>query len=582
MSQPETPLEQDTFSARLLALLDHAYDAAENPNGFDDLFTVADSFFFPRSAIAGLADDMDQAQAVSAGMDGHLKRLQSLIDRSEVEMAGGRRVSGGPQLANMVISADGARIVGNAAAGQLLGADFPVALDQLALMPLSRETLRNCLSDLRKGHFEGSTVIPFQHMDQAKPYLAKCTKLQSRNADGSITRGLSITVNHVDWRDDTLSYAAGTFGLTPAETDLLACLLDGMTYMQAADALDKSRETLKVQAKSILRKSGAPQMSDMVHLMMSYAFLAEPTAQDAGLDATRFHTQGDHDLIGADGGRHIQVNRYGQRGGRPLIFFHGLYQGPYLTDALNQGFHDAGFEVFAPSRPGFNRSDPPLKWDQFNQTVTDDVLAVCAHYGVGQMDFIVHHAGISFACRAGGALVGRVGSAVMVGAGVPIKDYMLKTMNTEARVAGAAVKYAPKLLDMLLRLGIAKWRRQGAYAYLNNLLPEGAPDRETLNDPLTGPVMEKGILHMISQGSQTIIHDGMSAMGDWEPVYPLLPARQLWLHGAHDSVMNHKFVEEFLAAKGQPAPVIYPDRGGDVLLGASQDVLERIQNFLTA
>jgi len=582
MSHPVEPSDYDPVSTRLLALLDHAYDAAENPHGFDDLFTMADSFFFPRSAIEGVADDILQAGDVSVGMDGHIKRLQDLIDRSEVNMAGGTRVSGGPQLANLVVSADGSRIVGNQAAVNLLQCGFPTSLDRLSLMPLSQATLRACLSDLRQGHFEGSTVIPFQHMEQAKPYLAKCTKLQSRGPDGTITRGLSITINHVDWRDNTLSYAAETFQLTPAENELLACFLDGMTTPEAAHHLGKSRETLKVQSKSILRKTGAPQMSDIVHLMMSYAFLAEPSKFKSTEDSPQFQTQGKHDLIVASDGRKIQVNRFGLRGGRPLIFFHGLYQGPYLSPFLDAAFAKLGIEVFAPSRPGFNRTDPPAQWDSFNQVTTEDVMTLCSHFGIVQTDFIVHQAGISFACRAAGAMSGRVGAAVMIGAGVPIKDYMLKTMNTEARVAGAAVKYAPKLLDMLLRLGIAKWRRQGSYAYLNNLFAEGQPDRETLNDPETGPIMEKGILHMISQGSQTIIHDGLSAMGDWETEYPKLPQRQLWLHGAHDHVMNHRFVEEFLEANGQAAPVIYPDRGGDVLLGASGDVMQRIAEFLQA
>jgi len=262
------------------------------------------------------------------------------------------------------------------------------------------------------------------------------------------------------------------------------------------------------------------------------------------------------------------------------LFLHGLYQGPHFTPTLNGLFKQKGFDVIAPSRPGFNHSEPPEDWTKFNDVVTQDIVDVCDHYEWEQMDFLVHHAGISFACRAARALGNRVQSAVMVGAGVPIKDYMLKTMNVESRVAGAGVKYAPKVFDMILRLGISKWRRQGAYAYLSKIMADYPPDLDTLNDPETGPVMEQGIYHMISGGSKTIMYDGASAMSNWEPEYQHLPSRQLWLHGAHDPVMNVRFVEEFLASKGQPPPHIYPDRGGDVLLAEAHDVVVRLNTFL--
>ena len=573
--------EEDDLAARLLSLLDKAYDTAENPHGFDDLMTEADLFFFPRSAVEGLASDILQAKAADNRLNAHISRVQNLIDRSEGNVLGGPRISPGSQLASMVVSEDGARITGNTAAEGLLYCKFPTSLKELGLASVAEKSINQCLEDLRDGHFEGSIVIPVQHAAHDKPFLAKCTKLQSREADGSVKRGLSIIVNHVEWQDGTMDFTAETFGLTPAEVALLRALLSGKSYPEAAEAMSKSPETLKAQGKAILRKTGVAQMSDFLNLMLSYAFLAEPTKHIAEAGNKSYTIQGNHVLINASDGRKIQINRFGLKGGRPLLFFHGLYQGPYLTDELNKAFQAKKFEIFAPSRPGFNRTDPPKNWEDFNATVTEDIVTVCDHFGLDHLDFIVHHAGISFACRAGKALGSKVGSAVMIGAGVPIKDYMLKTMHTEARVAGAAVRYAPKLLDMILRVGIAKWRRQGAHAYLTNLFKESSPDRETLNDPRRGPTMERGILHMISQGSQTIIRDGMSAMSDWEEEYATLPTKQLWLHGAHDPVMNHQFVTEFLHKQGKSPPVIFQNRGGDVLIGAPLEVVKHITDFLT-
>ena len=79
---------KDHVAQRLLDLLDHAYGAAENPNGFDGLFSAADMFFFPQSAVRGLADDIDAAQDMSEGLDRHIQRIQQRIARTEVDPAG--------------------------------------------------------------------------------------------------------------------------------------------------------------------------------------------------------------------------------------------------------------------------------------------------------------------------------------------------------------------------------------------------------------------------------------------------------------------------------------------------------------
>lgn len=52
---------------------------------------------------------------LSCDLGRHVQRTQETMDRTEVDHAGGARVSGGAQLTNLVISADAKTVVGNAA-----------------------------------------------------------------------------------------------------------------------------------------------------------------------------------------------------------------------------------------------------------------------------------------------------------------------------------------------------------------------------------------------------------------------------------------------------------------------------------
>ncbi|WP_162845014.1 alpha/beta hydrolase [Pontivivens insulae] len=436
------------------------------------------------------------------------------------------------------------------------------------------------MRDAESGCLEGSRVIKIELLEHQRLYFARCTKLQFRGPDGNDRTGLGVLINHVDWQKNAILKAAKMFGLTRAEAHLLGYLLRGCSQTAAARAMSKSRETVRAQAKSILRKTKTTQMSDVIQLMTGYMFMTEdqPAPAHAAPATADFPDQGE--VLRLPNGRRVQINRLGQKGGRPLMFFHGLYPGPFITPTLNDQFRAAGFDVLAASRPGFNGTDAPGEWAHFEQQVTEDVVAICDVLGWTKLDFLVHQTGTSFACRAAQALEGRVGSAVMVGASVPIKDDMLKTMTRDARVAAAAVKYAPKVLELIFRVSVAQLRQQGSYTFLANKMAHSAVEFETLDHPETGPVIERSLHHLASGGPEAIMQDGACAMSDWETAYHYLPKRQLWLHGARDPVINVQFVREFLERQGQAAPVIYADRGGDVLLAEAKDVVARLSTFL--
>ena len=566
----------DSSAARLISLLDHAYEAAELPEAYDDLFVDADAYFFPRSAEDGLAADLPSEQDLSPVLSRHLDRIQTVIDRAELDQASHIQHQAGPRLASLVVSEDGATVIGNKVSESLMGCTFPMPLEELPISGAAMGRVQGLLETLRSGQFEGARTLVVQVVGHTISLVAKCIKLQSVGVDGQLKRALSITISHVDWDSETLEFARQSFDLSLAEVQLLHNFLQGASQAEAAENLGKSRETIKAQAKAILRKSGQQQMSDVLNFVTSYAYLAS-TDRSANTSAAPETVAVPGNLVlSTEEGRRVEVHRYGLEGGNAVLFVHGLYQGPFFSERMSDEFHAAGLDVIAPSRPGFARTDAPADWTDFYDQTTRDAVAVCDHFDLQDITLLVHQAGVSFACRAAGALGGRFKGALMVGAGVPIEDHMMSTMNLETRIAAAGVRYAPTMFDMLLRVGIAKWRRSGARAYLEHYFGPTAPEWETIQDPELGPLMERGIHHMISQGSRTIIEDGRSAMSDWEPEYDRMTCPQVWMHGKADPVMNYRFVAEFLARKGQAPPILYAGVGGDLLYAEFDDVLARL------
>ncbi|RED10644.1 alpha/beta fold hydrolase [Pontivivens insulae] len=580
MSNFETRTEQDHPADRLLNLLDQAYDVAGSSASIAWLVTATDALFFPNSAQEGVASDIVEIEGIEQSLERHMTRLDALLSGSEAHVSGQERVGGPSSMATLVISDDGRRAFGNAVAAKLFGCQFPCTFSQINLSESSKKRLIECALLAPKGDPQGSSVISLERDDNPFPLIARCTPLHSRGADGGERSGLAVLINYVDWHQTGIVQSMDLFGFTKAEAHLLSCFLSGHSQGDAAEVLCKSRETIRSQAKSILKKTNAKQMSEVVQMMTSFAFVSEDRIDRVSSGSPAEALRATDEVMKLPNGRRLQVNRYGLRGGRPLLFWHGLYQGPFFSEALSAYFKRSGFDVVAPSRPGMNKSDPPAKWSDYDQQVTQDVLDLCDQLNWPSMDFLVHQSGISFACRAARALKGRVGAAVMVSAGVPITSDVLKGMHIEARIGAAGIKYAPKVLEMVLRIGIAKWRRKGAHAYLSTVGAECESDLNALSDPDTGPVMERGIQHMVSGGPKVMMSHQASIVSDWGIYYDDLPAKQLWLHGAQDPVLSPQFLCRFLKAKGQRPPILYSGAGGYALLSEAEDVAARVSEFL--
>jgi DNA-binding CsgD family transcriptional regulator len=102
--------------------------------------------------------------------------------------------------------------------------------------------------------------------DQAAPYLLTCAPIVGG-------RGAAIVLfrdpDHVD--PSMAERLTSLFRLTPSEAHLAVSVAEGRTLEEVAEAGAKSINTVRVQLRSILAKTGASRQSDLVRLVMSLA-----------------------------------------------------------------------------------------------------------------------------------------------------------------------------------------------------------------------------------------------------------------------------------------------------------------------
>lgn len=527
---------------RLLELLDAAYDAPGDQAAFDRLFRTAEKYFYGSEPRRTLSSDLPCDDTLN--LNGHITRIQKLSrEHVETPLENLERTFGADAAA-IVIPAQSPLCHGNGAASALFDLPFPT---DFANLPFTPET-RDALSALRRTFARNGTIssgfLPFVIESSNVRVAGRYYGVNDR--DGGQYLCLALAYNQ--WRESDLDFTTDLYGLTSTEISVLALLLNGHSHSEIASLRGRSVETVKSHAKRLLRKTGRHNMTELTHYVATLSSLRtrEPTPPpeypEINLNEER--------ILKLEDGRQLSYYMYGDGAGRPVLFFHGLLAGPFFTERAVQLFRKHNLCVYAPSRPGFGRTDSQSKNIAYKDQCTRDALRIMNEVGGKDWLFLAHQGGASYAFRAAAAAQERIRGLGMIGAGVPIDPKRdLADMNRQTRVAAAAIIHAPAIMEMLLHIGIAAYKRLGPKLYLQHFFSDDPIDLAALDDPEIFPTIERGALHMIAQGAKPFIEDGKPAMEDWSADYDAVTLPQVWVHGLNDPVLKAETVERFIKAR---------------------------------
>lgn len=555
-----------TNAGRLLDLLDKAYQAPDSPERFDDLLEAAKSYFFGTDG-AEIAPHVPHAIDFDARLAPHIERIQRLLDESG---AAARQDAQAP-FARLVIAPGGRILSGNSAAAAFLSAQFPCALEAL---DLGRESCRKILGALATLSPGETSALHLMTETGSKPAIAICRRVAPE--DGG---GLELALSHVEWTQERIAFVASALDLTGSESGILAGILSGASQSEIAAARGRSIETVKAQSKSILRKTGCAKMSDVAQLCASIAFLLAASGRGAARTPASAPAPMAN-ILPLGNGRELGYYRYGAARGRPILHFHALLQGPFFIRSFTDCLSDIGATLYAPSRPGFGATTPAPE-ALYEASAIEDLIALCGHERLDSVLFLVHQGGVSHAYRAAARLGERVKGMVMVGGGIPIDEKKhLAHMDRYTRVAAAASRYAPSVMELITRIAVANYRKRGERRFLEDFYAGSSADLRSLREPEIAGVLERGLAHLIAQGPKAFVADGRSAMADWRADFERATCRTHWLHGEEDQVMGADFVREWVTGRSNHPVEIVRGAGYNILHTHPHLVLDAIREAL--
>lgn len=492
----------------------------EDSAGFHDVVVALEPLFDGEDA------------ALSALATRYLEPVQSMLAGMErARMTGLEKAIGATPSPCLAVSAGGTILVANQPARELVG---PAGgLEQLGI---ARAMFTEFIARCR------------QHSQKLRLLLGsgeRASLFVGYWAEESAA--LILTLARWSWPAGLVEELRRVFGLTQREIEILDALMDGDSLEVTARRDGRSLGTLRQQVKTIFAKVGVRSQTQLIALIAATAAAWRGTGRDSDISAEA-PAEMRNSIIEREG-RRINLRMFGLKGGVPVVLVHGALFGAGDFESERQAAYDAGLSVLAVERAGYGLTDPVRGRSDFRDCVALDILAAMDHCGWSESTLIAHDVGTAFAFRLAAQAGQRVTGIVAAPPTPPMLDWdQTATMPRAQRLHAWVAQRAPKLLDLLIALGIAHVHHSGV-ATLPELFFGGCDfDRAAWSQPEFEAGLA-GVYRLIAaQKGRGFREDMLLTNLDWseDARHMSIPVRLL--HGAQSQTVALAAVEGFAAS----------------------------------
>ncbi len=210
-----------------------------------------------------------------------------------------------------------------------------------------------------------------------------------------------VRTTDASWREGLAEDLGSVFRLTPAETEVVRLLMQGLQVIEIAEARGATVPTVRSQIRSIFDKTGTHTQSELLRLVIGLADLGAgvsveaPQPEDDADGVAPSATQVHEFLLGD--GRLLRYADFGDPEGRPILFLHDSFFGWHWPGSLATRAADSGLRVLAPARPGYGGSDLAPQKSFSAEQVAEDVLEWLDALGVGNATLAARTNGVHYA-----------------------------------------------------------------------------------------------------------------------------------------------------------------------------------------
>ncbi len=552
-------------------LISAAYSAALSPKNYDNIMDVFDDLMFTGTPVPLEKEkDKNPGYIMDPSLMTHFERAHDIHKKI------GRQITAKPQGKRLVDMAPSPAIIFNlnenilamnALAKKPLSKRCTV-LSQYCTHPESLEHIRLFMSNRdgtnilvepfglrRDGNANACIIVRKIDHDENNDYNNKTNKTDSQYFLTTINLGF-----------DRLKIALfqKTYDLTDAETDVAIRLADGQQPKEISQVRCASLETIRTQIKMIKRKTDCRDIPDIVRLVYGFStglFVSSQVSKSLPAymqERSAFKKESSTTLRD---GRKMSYIEQGDTQGTPAVFIHDMLYGAELLDKTAEAASRQGLRIISPLRPGYGKSDKIKNayGDKLLDEVARDICELLDRLGIAKVMILGHSVGVFYAMRFAKMFPNRTTSLLSVGH-VPIwRDEWMAKLPKRQRLIARITKYAPKLLPLVTRTGVALIDEGRVDTFIDALHKDIPVDMKALKKSGIYDLVCAGLEASVAQGADAFRRDCIFPLTDYSHEAKNLDIPCHVLHGDKNMVILPAHIVAF--AKIAPETTIETVKG---------------------
>lgn len=562
------------------SILEYLYDVALDPTSYERLQEYWDEMIRP--ALQGDQSARSVEQSISH-LRTHLERADKVLGQTLIappDEGAGAAVTSIRHAATVAINASGRLTAVNSPATLALGVTTGARISDLPLQPGEAERLHMQAKQMLRSNGMATGAICLRSLGADRLIIAHLRVFRPLSEEAFV---LCVT-SEVSWPAGFDSHMKQSFGLSATEVDLLRHLTEGYSLRDIAELRTRSMETVRVQVKSVLAKTGARSQLELVRIALSTIEALHVTgsgeADQFTLPEIVTNSLSLHD------GRNLEYLILGDPAGRPVLFFPldlGFTRWPPAAEAEARR---RKLKVIVVIRPGYGRSSPLPAGPNYTSQLIADHLDVLDHLRVQKVQVLTLGDDSFFGFALHAAAPHRISGVFCCGGTLPLRHAeQYERMGKWHRFILTAAQYTPQFLPFILKAGAAMARRLGKRSFLKTVYGVSEADAATFSLPEVSETLIQCTDVTLSETHSA--HDALAreligkASTDWEkPIEKLRFAAEsknvsvFFFNGEQDPQVPIETLQEFLEDYPWIDFRIYPDAGQLIFYLKWRDVLD--------
>lgn len=396
------------------------------------------------------------------------------------------------------------------------------------------------------------------------PIFAVASRSELLNICGYRDLSVTLKVAKATWNPDLAPLMESAYGLTPAEIEILAALVENGSLVAVAEIRNRSIRTVRTQMTHIFGKLALSSQTELALFLATLTQLMTKERRPSDVAAEWLNVPNEqftqHRVKVQD--RDIAYVKYGQSGGIPVLLIHATTP-PHMTPDFRQVCKDSGLQIIGVHKPGSGGSSSRSPKDGPKE-LASDYLHVLQAENIPAAIVAGHCSGGLYALQFAESHPKCCKGVILIDTGVPFSGRCeLMALPKPLRRTFLPARYIPEILIVPHRIFASNFLGSAdGEARVVDYFFEGCPiDQSLTRTNRAYYEITRQIIEYSFQDVDRLVADVCRWAKDWSGLLMRACVPVVFCHGEENRLFESQRIRDYISCNSSASGVFSEGNG---------------------